>query len=525
MELIKKNIRMNRLKNRLVTQITLDDDFIVPDIRADIDGVITSEGDVAIETVRVTDGKVNVTGRLQFRILYICNSGDKRLHNMEGSLGFDENLLMDSLREGDNVNVKWDIEDLSIGIINTRKISARAVVSLEAVAEDVYEVAPAVGLGDMDEGRADCLKKNVDISQIAVSKRDILRIREELNIPSNKGNIFNILWNTVRLKNTSARVLDGKIAVSGEISAMILYEVEEEHAPVQWMDTMVPFSGVVEAPCAEGMIPDIEMNISAVNVQPKPDMDGEQRIVELDAVIELSIKVYSEENIEYISDIYSTGCELNPMTEQITYNTILMRNQSKAKVSDKLKLDQTGGSIMQLLGSDGTVKLDEVRINDSGDSADTITVQGYVSVNLMYISSDDMRPVSVTREIIPFTHTIEAPGITADALVFIRPSLEQLTTVMVGNNEIEAKAVAVFDTLILGSGREEVILDVEESPLDMEKLKSVPSMAGYFVKKGDTLWKIAKKYYTTVDSIRKVNELKSNDIREGDMLLVVKETM
>ena len=523
MELIKKNIRMNRLKSRTVTQITLDDDFIVPDVRADIDGVITSEGNVIIDTLRITDGRVNITGRLQFRLLYICNSGGKRLHNMEGSISFDENLLLEGLREGDNVNVKWDIEDLNIGIINTRKISARAVVSLEAVAEDVYEVSPAVALGDVDASMADCLMKKVDISQIAVSKRDILRVREELNIPSNKGNIYNILWNTVRLKNTSARVLDGKISISGEISAMVLYEVEEEHAPVQWVDTVVPFSGVVEAACAEGMIPDIEMSISSVNVQPRPDQDGEQRILELDAVIELGIKVYSEECIEYISDIYSTGCELNPTVEKITYNTILMRNQSKAKVSDKLKLNQSGGNVMQLLGSEGIVKLDEIRVNDPEEKPDTITAQGYVCINLMYISSDDMRPISVASEIIPFSHQIEAPGITSDAMVFIRPSLEQLTTVMVGNNEIEAKAVAVFDTLILGSMGEEVILDVEEAPLDMEKLKAIPSMTGYFVKKGDTLWKIAKRYYTTVDNIRKVNELKGDEIAEGDMLLVVKD--
>ena len=96
---------------------------------------------------------------------------------------------------------------------------------------------------------------------------------------------------------------------------------------------------------------------------------------------------------------------------------------------------------------------------------------------------------------------------------------------MVGNNEIEAKAVAVFDTLVLNCVTEQVILDVVEKPLDMDKIKAIPSMAGYHVKNGDTLWKIAKKYYTTVDSIKKVNEIKGTDIHEGDMLLVVKERM
>ena len=77
MELLKKNVQMNRLKNRVVTQITLDDDFIVPDIKADIDGVITSEGEVAIDSVRVNEGRINVRGRLLFRILYLCNTGEK----------------------------------------------------------------------------------------------------------------------------------------------------------------------------------------------------------------------------------------------------------------------------------------------------------------------------------------------------------------------------------------------------------------------------------------------------------------
>ncbi len=531
MELIKKNIHMNRLKSRILTQLTLDDDFIVPDVKADIDDVITSEGEVIIDSLRTMDGKINVRGKLSFKLLYLCNTGDRRLHNMEGALSFDENFLMEGVKDGDSVNIKWDIEDLSIGIINTRKISVRAAVVIEASAEDIYDVKTAVSIGEMDEGRADCLKKNVELSQIAVSKRDILRVREELDIPSNKGNIYNILWDSVRLKNTSTRVLNGKVAVNGEVSVVVLYEVEEENAPVQWIDTIVPFFGEVEAECFEGMIPDIEINIASSNVSSKPDTDGEPRLIELDMIIELGVKIYSEESVEYISDIYSTCCELEPVTETVTYNTILIKNQSKAKVSDKLKLDNVGGSVMQILASDGAVKIDDIKINVEGVATDNmgegtgkgIVATGIVSVNIMYISSDDSRPISVAKEIIPFTHEIEAPGITAESLVFIRPSLEQLTTVMVGNNEIEAKAVAVFDTLVLNCITEEVILDVTEKPLDIQKIKAIPCMAGYHVKRGDTLWKIAKKYYTTVDSIRKVNDIKGIDVKEGDMLLVVKE--
>ena len=70
----------------------------------------------------------------------------------------------------------------------------------------------------------------------------------------------------------------------------------------------------------------------------------------------------------------------------------------------------------------------------------------------------------------------------------------------------------------------DIIEDVSEQPFDMEQIKAIPCMAGYMVKRGDSLWKIAKKYYTTVDNIKKVNELTGDEAKEGQMLLVVKES-
>ena len=40
MELIKKNIHMNKLKNKAVSQLTLDDDYNVPDSKPDIGKII-----------------------------------------------------------------------------------------------------------------------------------------------------------------------------------------------------------------------------------------------------------------------------------------------------------------------------------------------------------------------------------------------------------------------------------------------------------------------------------------------------
>lgn len=522
MELIKKSIHMNRLKNRLQAQITLDDDFIVPDTKPDINNVITSEGEVSIDYVGVGDGKVNVRGRLIFRILYMCGDGEKRLDNMTGELSFDENMLLDEVNDGDNVYVKWDIEDLTIGIINTRKISAKSVVTLEVTSENVYRMDVISDVVRDDNDSVDFIKKNIDVSQIAVSKRDIIRVRKELELPSNRGNIKSVLWNTVRLKNTSVKLMEGRLLVSGEISIVVLYD-SEENSMIQWMETAVPFSEGLDLSCSEDMISDVDISVSSANLVPKPDIDGELRLLELDMSIDLGIKIYREENIGFICDMYSTCCDLVPSTRTITYNVIQFKNISKAKVSDRLKLDSDSGNVLQVFGSDGVVKVDDVRVSETDNN--NIIIEGVVYVNIMYISSNDQRPVCVAKQIIPFSHEALVSGVSGDSMIFIRPSLEQLTTVMVGNNEIEAKAVVVLDILAIDSCNAEIIEEVKEMPFDMDKLKAIPSMAGYMVKQGDTLWKIAKKYYTTVENIKKINNLSGNDIREGEMLLVVKEGM
>ena len=521
MELIKKSIHMNRLKSRVRSEITLDDDFIVPDTKSDINGVITSEGEVSIDYVAVSDGKVNVRGRLLFRILYLCSDGEKRLHNMAGELSFDENMLLKDVLEGDNVNVKWDIEDLTISIINTRKISAKAVVALEATAENVCDTGIIADVVVGDGEHVDFIKKEMDVSQIAVNKKDVIRVKAEMEIPSNRGNIQSVLWSTVRVKNTTIRLMDRGLLVSGEISVVVLYEGEENNM-VQWMETTVPFSEEIDTECSEDMIPDIDICVAMANIVPKPDMDGEPRILELDMSLELGIKIYREENISYISDMYSTSCELVPEQKMITYNSIQFKNISKAKVSDRLKLDSANGNVMQVFGSDGTVKIDEVRISEKDEN--NLLIEGVVYVNVMYISSDDSRPVCVARQVIPFSHEALANGVMKEADIFIRPSLEQLTTVMVGNNEIEAKAVVVLDILAIDTLQTEVIENAKEQPFDMEMIKAIPGMVGYMVKKGDSLWKIAKKYYSSVENIKRINDLKDNEINEGEMLLVVKES-
>ena len=71
----------------------------------------------------------------------------------------------------------------------------------------------------------------------------------------------------------------------------------------------------------------------------------------------------------------------------------------------------------------------------------------------------------------------------------------------------------------------EMIQNVRVEPLDMEEAAKRPSIVGYLVKDGDDLWTLAKRYSTTVDAIKEMNDVSGEQIKAGDRLLIFKENM
>ena len=132
MELIKRNIHMDCVKCRAFTQMTLEDDVIISDSRPDAAKLILDRGNMVIDEVKVTDDHVAVKGRLEFHVLYLTEKmggqeGKSDVACMDGAVPFDEMVFMEGVKSGDSVGVDWEIEDLSIGLINSRKISVKSL--------------------------------------------------------------------------------------------------------------------------------------------------------------------------------------------------------------------------------------------------------------------------------------------------------------------------------------------------------------------------------------------------------------
>ena len=327
MELVKKNIRMNRFKSNTATQVTMDDDFIVPDTMDDMAQVILSSGDMVIESVKNQGERVLIRGKLAFQVLYRKEEGG--LQTLAGSIPLEEPVNVPELGERDDLSVSWEIEDLTAGMINSRKLSIKAIVTLNVRAEALCDGEAAVDV-EMNGENAETLKRTIDVAAIAVRRKDTYRIKEDISLSSSKPSIERILWSEMQLMGASTKPLDGQVHVEGELAIFLIYNGEGENTPVQWLEESIPFAGDVDLPEAvEGMVPSIALRLVHKDLESKPDYDGEMRDLEVDAVLELDMKLYEEQPLELLSDLYATDREVVLQRGEVSFDRLLSKNTGK----------------------------------------------------------------------------------------------------------------------------------------------------------------------------------------------------
>lgn len=517
MDLIKKNIHMNKLKCKSSLQMTLDNDFNVPDVKPDIEHLVREQGDIRISDVKAMNGKLIVKGTLLFNVIYVSDDNSRPVYNLSGEIPFDEIINMEDSCSDDDVTVRWDLEDLTAGMINSRKLSVKAVVRLNVTVEDIYDQETAVGVESSDDVRY--MNKVFPITGIGVSKKDTYRVKDEIHLPSNKANIFDIIFQEVELRNVECRLMDNKFTVKGELPIFFMYIGEGEDNNLEYYETEIPFNGMVDCSgCSEDMIDNITCNILNKSMEVKPDSDGEQRIVDVEVVLDLDIKAYQEDEVEAISDVYSPRKECIPTYRDAVYENLLVKNSSKNRIIDRIRVGESRPEMLQICHASGAVKIDDITTVEDG-----IEVDGVIDVGLLYISADDARPLNSMRGVLPFTQLVEVRGINKNCVYDIKPALEQMSVIMLDSDEIEVKAVLSISAIVFERITERVMVDLEYEDINLDKLQAMPSITGYIVKPNETLWDIAKKFYTTMEALQDMNDLDSMVVHPGDKILVLKQ--
>ena len=353
LELQKKQIHMSRSKNTVSAQVTFDEDFNIPDAKPDVGIVLLKQADAVMEELRQLSEKVIIKGRLDFEILYAVE-GSGRMKNLSGALTFEENVSYPGLEPGDYVRCRTKVEDISIRVVNSRKLHISAVLGAELFAASAQLEEAARSLSGQEDIAV--LGKDMEVVSLQLQKKDTFRMEDDVVVAPGKPLAQSLLWKSLSLRSMEYQAQEDKMLIQAEAALFVIYEAGQEQLPMQWMEKTISFTG--ELPlvgCRHEMIPSVEPVLIKKEISIHPDEDGENRIFHVEAVVELDMKLYLEEKVHLLCDAYSTTKEVDTSYKTAHLETLQMKNKAKCRITEKIPLHSTD-TMLQICHSEGTVR-------------------------------------------------------------------------------------------------------------------------------------------------------------------------
>lgn len=516
MELIQNKLQFCQYGKIIKSTMILESDINISEHKPDVKQLISKRYEIRIDSTKTQNGSVQLKGKMLYVFMYQAAEKENELATMKGEVPFEENIRLEGINNGDAVKLWWTVDDFHLGMINSRKISLKAIVLINLQPENIRQVS--ISEGCADHKPIEQKRTMIKATQLAIRKKDMFRVRVNLEIPSKKPNLNEILWQNVLIRNCETRLVEQGIQVTGDLLLHVLYQ-PEEGIPVQWLELGKHFHENI--PISQGneeMIPNIEIQMVEVTVEQKPDEDGEQRILFVDAVFDLDIQIFEDKELYYLEDLYAPSRQFKVQRVSEVIPHLMKKNRIRVKYQEKIKKTILSNHVLQICFVNGDVLLEQV-----SPASDGITIEGNIRADMICACSDDAQPFVNIEVKLPFQHKIDMNDWTKDCMIRIKESIEQISVTMVGEDEAELKAILLFDLFVMEEKRRELISGVEEVEGSCEG-EEQPGIVCYRAKAGETLWEIAKRYDTTISNIKEHNPPLEEPFHAGQRLIIVKST-
>lgn len=516
MDYEKREMDVYRQGKEITDQFYIDDDYNVPDAKNDVRTVILAEGTLSVEDMKVVENYIRVSGKMNFRVLYATDSEEPQLASLEGRLPFEEMIYTEDGQEG-NLFIKSAQADLTASLIHSRKLNIKALAEITICSEKKETIAVTTDISS--EVPLYKKYKNQQLLSLYTMRKDTFRIKEEVAVGGTKESIGNLLWTEALSRKLDTRLAENELIITGELLLFCFYESLE--GKTDWVEQTIPYEGRMECYGAgDHMYHQIYPSLTDVNIEARMDEDGEMRMLGVEATLEIHLLVFEEQNTEILEDIYSLSQECVSQFADLASEQLLMQNHSKCKIAERLSLPELQDDILQICHSSARIQVEHMEPEAGG-----VLIEGVLHIYFLYVKSDDQVPFDVWQGMVPFSYLMESNQVTKDMCCDIASAVEQLSIGLLGNDEIEIKAVLAFNSFLRNPVTIRNIDSAECRPIDMEEMEKRPGIVGYTVKEGDDLWTLAKNYSTTKEGIMEVNKMDSETINPGDKLLIFKENM
>ena len=517
-ELVREKIVLDHRIGRETTQVLIEGDLIVPDIKPDMAVILQAGTKVHIDRSDVSNDRVNFIGRMEFQVLYLARSAERPVHSMSVSAAIDDFINMEGVAKEMWVDVEAEIANIDYKMVNDRKINYRAVVDVTIYAEKSEPHEIIVDISGVPHNQL--LHSTLNLNRSVENKSDRMIIKDELAIPAGKPNIREVLECNASVANKDVRVLNGRVTITGDLYITTLYKGDSDLSLIEFVEHEIPFNGSIEIGGAkDGMTADAMLSVQDQYVQVRPDADGEDRVLDIEASVLVTLKVTCQDSIEILEDAYCINKRMRITKKPIKYPRLVCRNRNQSPIKEVVQIDSGCPDIMQIFKVKGKASVDDIKIVD-----DKVVVEGVVVSDVLYLAESDDTPLYSYRAMLPYRQIIETKNAAKDMEALLNVTIDHVGFNMLSGREMELRFLLTFNTHVLEHKMASLITDIEIEDMDRVEIDNMASMTVYVIQPGDTLWKVAKRYNTSIDEILAINDIEDPDrVYPGQKLLILKK--
>lgn len=480
----KINIKKRIGEKRKVIEI--EKDIILPDNKPDIIRVQSDNSNIYINKKENMENKCKIDGGVETRVSYLTGEGKSRVLKIEET--FTEIFEIQGLTENSYTNETIAIKSSNITILNERKIHYKIeiVCVVKASTREEIEFISQIG----QENNLQTLTQKQTISTFIAHSESKVSIKENVEIGDTQENIEVIKFN-YEIRNVEKKTSYNKVLIKTDCMLKFLYQVES--GKIFSTQKEVPLMGFLDVEnVEEGNDINIEFMTKNLNISE----DDTKRGINIEMELNISGDVCQNRNIELLSDLYDLNCRTD-FTKQKVLIDCCNRNPIQSNTVEQKNviedINQIYDSQYQILGIEKKAQTLEINIK------------------AVYIySSFENENVNKREETFKIQLRLEK-----DIEEMTVRIADSRTNILPDSSVNTGLDIEIFDNSL-----EEVDL-INEININEEENDDGYSMIIYFVKPGDTLWTIAKRFRSTMAEITRINEIENeNRINVGDKLYI-----
>ena len=503
----KENICINKLVVEKKELVFIQHDMIVPDSKPDILNTINVTGNVCIYKKEVMDDKVKIDGNINTYIMYLPDSKEDNLRALNCNLDFSESIAVPGAKQGMILVTKCVIKDMECKVINGRKISIKPSVEFLIKMysnEDVEIINEINNINDVQT-----LRENFNVNSLVGNGKTSVYAKDTFNIEP-QDELAEILKVDINLVDKDIKLSYNKVLAKAEAEVKIMYLTEDNR--IGRVVGKIPVVGFIDIQnISEDNICDVNYEIKNMQIRPN---SVEDHSIYIELEMEQSCMAFEKRQINLIQDLYSPTTNLEFSQKRISSGADKCENTKEFTINNKAQVP--GLEDGNLLDVEVTPNLVNINITNS-----KIIYSGDINLNFIFTNENSINSRNTK---IPFE--LEQENLDGTDKINIDPEITIANTKF--DIQKEGNVDCQIDMEILAKQSRNVNMNIIDNIEMVEELQEgqdedYDSLILYIVQPGDTLWKIAKKFNSTVDELVRMNGIEdSNKIDIGQKIYIPK---